>query len=94
MFSIDEIQTLLTGTRMVKTWGGSELGYSAQSTLGKIAAAIPAELRNSIENSKLFALGFSPREDLDVNPDVCRKTTDKQRLPHKISGQVYCPTGA
>ncbi|MDD2761636.1 MAG: WYL domain-containing protein, partial [Methylomonas sp.] len=80
MFSADEIQALVVGARMVKTWAGTELGYSARSALDKITAVIPSELQGKIENSKLFALRFGPRPDLDVNLDVCRKAIDEKRL--------------
>ncbi|MGR9088774.1 MAG: helix-turn-helix transcriptional regulator [Gammaproteobacteria bacterium] len=80
MFSADEIQALVVGARMVKTWAGTELGYSAQSALDKISAVIPAELQGKIENSKLFALRFGLRQDLDVNLDICRKAIDEKRL--------------
>ncbi|QPK62419.1 YafY family transcriptional regulator [Methylomonas sp. LL1] len=80
MFSLDEIEALVVGARMAKTWAGTELGYSAQSALDKITAVIPAELRDKIEDSKLFSLRFTPRRDLDVNLDICRKAIDAKRL--------------
>ncbi|MCF7966275.1 YafY family protein [Methylobacter sp. Wu8] len=80
MFTSDEIEALVVGARMVKTWAGTELGYSAQSALDKITAVIPAELRTKIEDSKLFSLRFSQRQDLDVNLDICRKAIDDKRL--------------
>ena len=80
MFSAAELEALVIGARMVKTWGGAELGSSAQSVLDKVAAVIPAELRNQIEQSKLFSLRFSKREDLDVTLDICRKAMDGKRL--------------
>jgi len=80
MFTADEIEALVIGARMAKTWAGTELGYSAQSALDKITAVIPAELRNKIEDSKLFSLRFSQRQDLDVNLDICRKAIDGKRL--------------
>jgi len=80
MFTADEIEALVIGARMAKTWAGTELGYSAQSALDKITAVIPTELRNKIEDSKLFSLRFSQRQDLDVNLDICRKAIDGKRL--------------
>lgn len=80
MFSAAELEALVIGARMVKTWAGAELGSSAQSVLDKVAAVIPAELRNQIDHSKLFALRFSRREDLDVTLDICRKAMDGKRL--------------
>lgn len=80
MFTQDEIEALVVGARMAKTWAGTELGYSAQSALDKITAVIPAELRNKIEDSKLFSLRFDQRQDLDISLDICRKAIDGKRL--------------
>jgi predicted DNA-binding transcriptional regulator YafY len=80
MFNADEIQALVVGVRLAKTWAGSELGYFSQSALDKISAVIPTELQDKIDASKLFALRFGPREDLDVNLDLCRKAIDEKRL--------------
>ncbi|AEG00514.1 helix-turn-helix transcriptional regulator [Methylomonas methanica] len=79
MFNADEIQALVVAARLAKTWAGSELGHFAQSALDKITAVIPAELQHKIDGSKLFALRFGPREDIDVNLDVCRKAIDQKR---------------
>lgn len=67
---------------MVKTWAGTELGRSAQSVLDKVTAVVPTELRDRLERSKLFALRFSPREDLDVTMDICRNALDAKRVLH------------
>lgn len=80
MFSAAELEALVIGARMAKTWAGTELGHSAQSVLDKIAAVIPAELRDNIERSKLFALRFGAREDLDITLDICRKAIDDKRV--------------
>ncbi|WP_333873666.1 helix-turn-helix transcriptional regulator [Methylobacter sp.] len=80
MFTPDEIESLVIGARMAKTWAGTELGYSAQSALDKITAVIPVELRNKIDDSKLFSLRFSQRQDLDINLDICRKAIDGKHL--------------
>lgn len=49
MFSAAELEALVIGARMVKTWAGKELGHSAQSVLDKVAAVVPAELREQLE---------------------------------------------
>ncbi|MDD5274012.1 MAG: YafY family protein [Methylovulum sp.] len=82
MFTSDEIEALVVGVRMSKTWAGSELGYSAQTALDKITAVIPAGLRHKIEDSKLFSLRFNPRQDIDSYLDVCRKAIDGKHLLH------------
>jgi predicted DNA-binding transcriptional regulator YafY len=80
MFTQDEIEALVIGARMAKTWAGTELGYSAQSALDKITDVIPSGLKNKIEDSKLFSLRFDQRHDLDINLDICRKAIDGKRL--------------
>lgn len=80
MFGAAELEALVVGARMVKTWGGTELGRSAQSVLDKVAAVIPDELRANIDHSKLFSLRFGAREDIDVTLDICRKAIDLKRF--------------
>jgi predicted DNA-binding transcriptional regulator YafY len=72
MFTADELEALVLGVRMLKVWGGSELGSSAQSVLDKIQAVIPTELHAHIEDSKLFALSFCDRDDIKTTLDDCR----------------------
>lgn len=80
MFTAAELEALAVGARMVKSWGGTELGHSAQSVLDKVTAVIPAELKANIERSKLFSLRFGEREDIDVTLDICRKAIDLKRF--------------
>ena len=72
MFNSNELEALVVAIRMLKAWGGSELSSGAQSALDKIEAVIPDELRDNIDASKLFALRFGKREDIDVTLDTCR----------------------
>lgn len=79
MFTAAEIEALVVGARMLKSWAGSELGNSAQSVMDKIHAVIPEELRQNLESSKVFAPRFGPREDIETTLDICRKAIDKSR---------------
>lgn len=72
MFTAAEIEALVLGARMLKAWGGTELGSSAQSVLDKVHAVIPPELHQHIEDSKLFAPRFGRRPDLTAALDQCR----------------------
>ena len=72
MFNASELEAMVVAMRMLKAWGGSELGSSARSALDKIQAVIPDELREHIDDSKLFALRFGEREDIDVTLDIFR----------------------
>ena len=79
MFTAAEIEALVVGARMLKAWGGSELGSSAQSVLDKVHAVIPAELHRHLEESRLFALRFGTRHDIETTLDVCRHAIAKRR---------------
>ncbi len=76
MFTAEEVEALVIGARMIKTWGGKVLARSAQSALDKITGVIPAELQFNIEKNKLFSIRFNEREDIDVTLDICRKATN------------------
>ncbi len=80
MFNAAEIEALVIGARMVKAWGGNELGSSAQSALDKIHAVIPSELHRYLEDSRLFALRFGTRADIETTLDTCRHAIAERRL--------------
>jgi predicted DNA-binding transcriptional regulator YafY len=62
MFTLDEVEALATGARMVESWGGPVLASSARSALAKISLALPASRRGDVEQTRLFA----PRFHLDA----------------------------
>jgi len=45
MFTHDEIVALVSGARMVQTWGGTKMGAAAQEALVKIDAVLPDDAR-------------------------------------------------
>ena len=79
MFTAAEIEALVVGARMLKAWGGAELGSSAQSVLDKVQAVIPAELHRHLEESRLFAMRFGTRQDLEFTLDICRHAIAQRR---------------
>ncbi|MGV6816750.1 MAG: DNA-binding transcriptional regulator, partial [Thiotrichales bacterium] len=46
---------------------------NARSALDKIEAAIPEDLVNKLNASKLFTLRFEDREDIELTLDICRQ---------------------
>ena len=78
MFTAAEIEALVVGTRMLKTWGGSELGNSAQSVLDKVHAVIPEELRHHLQESRIFAPRTASKEDVEKHLDTCRSAINKR----------------
>ena len=79
MFTAAEIEALVVGARMLKAWGGAELGSSAQSVLDKVQAVIPTELHRHLEESRLFAMRFGTRQDLEFTLDICRHAIAQRR---------------
>jgi predicted DNA-binding transcriptional regulator YafY len=58
MFTLNEIEALAIGARMVEAWGGPVLAESARTAIEKIVAALPAERRLAVERTRLYAPGF------------------------------------
>lgn len=79
MFSATEIEALVLGVRMLRAWGGTELGQSAQSVLDKVYAVIPEELRYQLLNSHLFVPRHGERTDLSKTLDIVRGAIGQHR---------------
>ena len=54
MFTADELEALVVGTRFVRAFAGGKLSAGAQSALLKIDAVLPPELRGRAERSRVF----------------------------------------
>ncbi len=54
MFSEDEIEALVLGSRWVADRGDARLGAAARNALAKIAAVLPADLRDELDASALL----------------------------------------
>ncbi|MCF7223643.1 helix-turn-helix transcriptional regulator [Marilutibacter chinensis] len=55
MFTPDELEALVVGSRFVRAFGGERLGRGATTALLKIEAVLPPELRASTDRSRIFA---------------------------------------
>jgi predicted DNA-binding transcriptional regulator YafY len=58
MFSKQEIESLVLGARLVKSWSDAELAEAAGSALVKIEAVLPERLRSRIDEITLFAPNY------------------------------------
>jgi predicted DNA-binding transcriptional regulator YafY len=54
MFSEDEIEAIVLGSRWVADRADAELGAAARNALAKIAAVLPQDLRDSLDTSSLL----------------------------------------
>ena len=79
MFTREEVEALVLGTRVVSSWADAGLGKAAESALGRIAAALPDELRNRLLESRLFAPGFHVPEAVVERLGLLREATSARR---------------
>ena len=66
MFSEEEIEALVLGSRWVADRGDAELAEAARNVLAKIGAVLPADLRNELEGSTLLIGPATPSAAGDV----------------------------
>lgn len=55
MFSADELEALVVGTRFVKAFAGTRLHQGAQAALLKIEAVLPPHLKQRASQSRIYA---------------------------------------
>jgi predicted DNA-binding transcriptional regulator YafY len=79
MFTRDEVEALVLGTRVVSSWADAGLGKAAEAALDRIAAALPDDLRTRLVESRLFAPGFHVREEVVERLGVLREATTAKR---------------
>ena len=79
MFTLDEVEAMVTGARMVEAWGGPTLATHARSALSKIALALPASRREEIARSRLFAPGFHIRPEAAAALETVRQAILQRR---------------
>jgi predicted DNA-binding transcriptional regulator YafY len=58
MFDEDEIEALVLGARVVKSWADPELARAADGVLAKVEAVLPERLKERLANITLFAMNF------------------------------------
>ena len=55
MFSTEELEALVVGTRFVRAFAGEKLAGSAQAAMLKIEAVLPPELRERAAHTRIYA---------------------------------------
>jgi predicted DNA-binding transcriptional regulator YafY len=81
MFSADEIEALVLGSRWVADRGDNRLGAAARDALAKIAAVLPAELRHELDTSALIV---GPGESIAAGDAEIAAIRQAIRLEHKL----------
>jgi predicted DNA-binding transcriptional regulator YafY len=79
MFSEDEIEALVLGSRWVADRGDVRLGAAAQNALAKIAAVLPADLRDALDASALLVGPCEPIAAGDAELAAIRQAIRSER---------------
>ena len=80
MFTLNEIEALAVGARMVEAWGGPFLAESARTAMEKIVAALPADRRLAVERTRLYAPGFHVDGKAMQQLEAVRAAIGKRRV--------------
>ena len=81
IFSADEVEALVLGSRWVVQRGDSRLAAAARDALAKIAAVLPASLRHELDTSALIVAPGEPIAAGDAEVAAIREAI---RLEHKL----------
>jgi predicted DNA-binding transcriptional regulator YafY len=81
MFSDDEIEALVLGSRWVAQRGDARLGAAARNALAKISAVLPCEMRDAPHDSALLAGPGAPMAPGELSLPLIRKAI---RAEHKL----------
>ena len=79
MFTLDEVEALVAGARMVEAWGGPALAAHARLAIAKIALALPPARREEIAGTRLFAPGFHIPPQAAANLETVRQAILQHR---------------
>lgn len=91
MFTLDELEALILGARMVRSWGDAALGKSSASAIDKIGSVLPPSLEQEIADSFLFSFATREKKPIGNLLAECRKTI---RNKHKIRFSYMREDGA
>ncbi|GAB3252103.1 helix-turn-helix transcriptional regulator [Chitinimonas naiadis] len=81
MFSEEEIEALVLGSRWVARRGDDKLGQAARNALAKISAVLPPELRHELDTSTLLV---GPGEAISAGDQQLSRIRQAIRAEHKL----------
>ncbi len=79
MFTADEVEALVLGSRWVADRGDGRLAAAARDALAKIAAVLPAELRHELDTSALIVGPGEPIAAGDIDVATIRQAIRTER---------------
>ena len=79
MFTLEEIEAIVLGAKIVGSWGDERLGKAAENALAKIEHALPERQRRIFRDTALFAPGTHYREEITVDLAALRGAVRESR---------------
>lgn len=79
-FTAEELAALAAGARMIETWGGAALAGGARSALAKVASAMPADKRATLERLAVFAPSFHIDRAFSEKVDTLHRAVDTRHV--------------
>lgn len=81
MFTEEEIEALVLGARVVRSWGDPELAAAARDALHKVEAVLPPRLEQRLRESRLYALNWGgPGPEAPWLPSVREAIRTRHKL--------------
>jgi predicted DNA-binding transcriptional regulator YafY len=80
MFTVDELEALVMGTRLVGAFGGKQLALAARAALLKIEAVLPESLRQRGRRTRVYAPELPNRIEASDVLDRLRAAIDGHRV--------------
>lgn len=79
MFDAAELEALLVGARMTKSWADAKLARAAERALQKIEAVLPDNLKEELGRTHIFVPEFNPYPNQPLAP-LRQATAERRKL--------------
>jgi predicted DNA-binding transcriptional regulator YafY len=79
MFTLDEVEAIVVGTRLVRRTRDPELQQAAERVLAKVTEILPETLRGNVETAPLFVWDGARRPPLSVDLAAIRRAIHATR---------------
>ena len=87
-FTVDEVEALVLGARVVQGWADPALGRAADSALAKIEMVLPPAMRASVASTKLLAPRLTPGRGAAALGTVREAIRSSRRLRFAYSDEA------
>lgn len=82
MFDVEELEALMLGAQMVRSWSDDAFGKSAKSAMDKLGAALPDTLRQELVETSLFSYSSSARKPMSIDFSSLRRAIRSKNYVH------------